>query len=452
MMRYLTTKAMCVAAILTAAAGSAEAQPLLTLADAIRESLAHNASLRAGRSTVDEAQAGVDEARAGWLPRVTVSELWQRGNQPVFVFSALLSARQFGVANLAIDALNHPDPIGAFRTSIGVEQLLFDGGRQRATVAMASLRHDMAGFVLDETTAALLIQTTDTYGRVLTAESGQRAAIAARDAMRQDRVRTEQRRDAGVATDADVMALAAQVANLEQRVLQHQADAAVARAELNRLVGAEIDRDYAVAEPNAAVRTAATELRALLADADANRVELKRSTAAIRLAEADARRERATLLPQLAVQGVVDVSGTRLADRASNWVVGGEARWSLSLGGAEAARLRAARARRAQAQAHADDIRAAVHVEVATAFYQRRSAEARQVAGGAAVDQARESERVLRDRFEAGLATVTDVLAASSAVLAAETQRLSAAVDLLMNDARLWRAVGRMVPTREAVQ
>ncbi len=451
-MRHLTPKAMCAAAVLTVAAGAADAQPRLTLADAIRESLAHNASLRAGRSTVDEAQAHIDEARAGWWPRVTVSELWQRGNQPVFVFSSLLSARQFTGTNLAIDALNHPDPIGAFRTSFGVEQLLFDGGRRRATVAMARLRHDVAGFALDETTAALLIQTTETYGRVLTAESGQRAAIAARDAMRQDRVRAEQRRDAGVATEADVLALAAHVANLDQRVLQLEADAAVARAELNRLVGAEIDRQYAIAEPMAPRRPAVGELRTLLADAEANRVELKRSTAAIRLAGADARRERAVLLPQVAVQGVVDVSGTQVGARASNWVVGGEARWSLSLGGAEAARLRAAKARQTQAQAHADDVRAAVHVEVATAFYQRRSAEARQVAGRAAVDQARESERVLRDRFEAGLASVTDVLTASSAVLAAETQQLSAAVDLLMSDARLWRAVGRVVPIQEAVQ
>jgi hypothetical protein len=40
-----------------------------------------------------------------------------------------------------------------------------------------------------------------------------------------------------MATDADVLALLAHVADLQQRVIQSQSDAAVARAELNRLMG-----------------------------------------------------------------------------------------------------------------------------------------------------------------------------------------------------------------------
>jgi len=66
---------------------------------------------------------------------VSFVESWQRGNQPVFVFSSLLSARQFGAANFAVDALNYPDANGFFHASLGVEQLLFDGGRQRSAVS-----------------------------------------------------------------------------------------------------------------------------------------------------------------------------------------------------------------------------------------------------------------------------------------------------------------------------
>jgi outer membrane protein TolC len=82
-------------------------------------------------------------------------------------------------------------------------------------------------------------------------------------------------------------------------------------------------------------------------------------------------------------------------------------------------------------------------VEVVTAFRHREAAEARQVAGSAAVEQATESQRIVRDRFDAGLATVTDVLRASSAVVDAEAQRTAATVDAMVSSAMLMRALGR---------
>jgi outer membrane protein TolC len=59
------------------------------------------------------------------------------------------------------------------------------------------------------------------------------------------------------------------------------------------------------------------------------------------------------------------------------------------------------------------------------------------------VAQAREGQRITRDRFDAGLAGVTDVLRASSAVVDAEAQRTAAAVDAVVAEAMLRRAVGR---------
>jgi outer membrane protein TolC len=51
--------------------------------------------------------------------------------------------------------------------------------------------------------------------------------------------------------------------------------------------------------------------------------------------------------------------------------------------------------------------------------------------------------RITRDRFDAGLASVNDVLRASSALLDAEAERASAIVDAMVAGARLGRATGR---------
>jgi outer membrane protein TolC len=63
--------------------------------------------------------------------------------------------------------------------------------------------------------------------------------------------------------------------------------------------------------------------------------------------------------------------------------------------------------------------------------------------GRAAVEQAVERERITRNRYEAGLASVNDVLAAVSARLDAEVERVTALVDLTVARASLTRAVGR---------
>src|SRR3990172_6133242 len=90
-----------------------------------------------------EAAERVTQARAGYLPKVDVAESWQRGNQPVFVFSSLLAQRQFTAADFALSALNQPDALDNFRSAVTIEQSLFDGAT-RANVAAAGIGHEMA--------------------------------------------------------------------------------------------------------------------------------------------------------------------------------------------------------------------------------------------------------------------------------------------------------------------
>lgn len=417
----------------------------LTLDRAIAAALAQNAALRAGQSAAAEAVAHVTEAKSGFFPRISLSESWQRGDQPVFVFSSLLSARRFAAENFAIDALNHPDPTGFFHTSLGVEQLVFDGGRQRAAASAASLQRDMATLATDQAAAGLVFATTQAFGRVLAGDAAHAAAEGALVAAREDLARAERRRDAGTATEADVLGLVVHVADLQQRSIQATGDAAIARAELNRLMGAPVESELTVAEPAApdAVTGDAPGVATLLAEADANRPELRRAADAEQLAALGRRQARAALVPQVAAQAAFDLSGTQLNARQSSWLFGGELRWTLSTGGAEAARIKAAAEADARARAEHDDARAAVHVEVVAALRSLESARARQAAGRATVEQARESQRIIRDRFDAGMASVNDVLQASTAVLDAESRRISALVDGLVSDAMLRRALGR---------
>ena len=424
----------------------AVAQTPLTADAAVKAALAHNASLRAARTAIDEAAATATQARSGYFPRISVSESWQRGDQPVFVFSSLLASRQFAASNFAIESLNHPDPTGFFRASVGVEQLLYDGGRQRSAATSADLQRTIAAASADAAAAAVALATTQAFGRVVSSDAARRAAEAGLAAAREDLTHVENRRDVGTATEADVLALVVHVATLRQRVLQAAADAAESRAELNRLMGSAVDSAVEIAGLPAELPdefVSGVSLSALLAEADAARPELKRAAAAEQAAEAARTQTRAALIPQIAAQGAVDVSGTSFNDRASSWIVGGEVRWTFSTGGAETAGTKAAAASLVRTRAEGEAARAAVHVEVISALRRLEAARARQDVGRAAVDQARESQRIVRDRFEAGIAPVDEVLRVSTALLDAEASQVAALVDTMVATAMLRRALGR---------
>lgn len=418
------------------------AQEALPLEQAVAEAVARNSGLEAARSGAREASARVDEARSRFFPRVSVSESWQRGNAPVFVFSSLLSARRFAAGNFAIDALNRPDPVGFFHGAIAVEQVLFDGGRTGAGLSAAKGMETIATAGADEQALALAAQVAAAYGRVLTADAARSAAEAAAKAAAEDVARAERRRDAGTVTNADVLSLQVHLAAMQQQAIEAGGHAAVARAELNRLRGAAVDAAFTVQEP-ALAAPVVRDWSALAAEAIANRPELKRGEGGVALAESGRRQAKSAWWPQVAAQAAYQYDGLSFSDRASSWVVGGEARWSFSTGMGERAAMRAAAAAEERARASRDEARAAVQVEVLSAVRQLESAEARERVARATVAQAMESQRIIRDRYEAGMAGVQDVLSASAAVLSAETSRTAAVVDRIVAQAALDRAIGR---------
>jgi outer membrane protein TolC len=83
-------------------AASLWAQNSLTLRDAVRIGLRENQSLAAAAAGVEALEARITEARAAMLPKVNYSESFTRADNPVFVFSSLLTQHQFGAENFNI--------------------------------------------------------------------------------------------------------------------------------------------------------------------------------------------------------------------------------------------------------------------------------------------------------------------------------------------------------------
>ena len=86
--------------------------------EAVRLALRENKAIAATDAGMRASEARIDEARAGRLPKVNYSESFVRSDNPVFVFSSLLTQHQFGTDNFNIGPLNRPDSINNFQSCL----------------------------------------------------------------------------------------------------------------------------------------------------------------------------------------------------------------------------------------------------------------------------------------------------------------------------------------------
>jgi outer membrane protein TolC len=420
----------------------ARAQTRLTLADAMARARAESPAARAAASAAREAAWRVPQARAGYLPRVDLLETWQRGNHPVFVFSSRLAQRRFGLANFAVDALNRPDPVDNLRTALTVEQTIWDGGLTRLEVERARLGREAAAAGRDRAGQDLALAAAEAYTRVLAADAALGAARAAVEAAEADLARARHRRDAGLATEADVLAVEVHLAEMREGAIRAQADAEIARASLNAAIGAPLDAAF---ELDAAVPPETPlDLLALESEAIQARPEARQAALGVSLAANARRAARAAFLPQVGVQGVWEANGASPGGQVASWALGAQVRLNLFRGLADQARLAEAAEAEVREVAERERLEAAIRVEVRAAAARLQAARARAEVARTALAQARESQRIIRDRYESGLSTVTDLLRAAQAVLQAQALAERARVDVILQNVAVDRAVGRL--------
>jgi outer membrane protein len=438
------TLGWCIAVLLVAT--GALAQTPITLEDAIKRAQGETAAARALASAIDEADARIRRVQAGFWPRVDVTETVQRGNQPVFVFSSLLAQRRFSAANFAIPALNDPRAITNTRTSVLFEQQVFDLGGTRLAVRAATLEREVAEASRDAANQDLAFEAARAFVRVLQLEATVKATDAAVAAAESDRHRARARRDAGLVTDADVLAVDVHLADMHQRQIAASGDLAVARMHLADLVGLPLTAEIVIQHPASRVASADGhgDGDTLLRDVFSTHPQLRQANVQRERADNARRQARAALLPTLAVQGGWEFNGATLGTQRPSWVIGAELRVNVFRGFADTARIAEARHAHSRATAERERIERRIEVDIRAVRAQLAAARSREDAGRAAVAQARESQRIIRDRYESGLATATDVLRAAEAVMDAVLRATSAEMDVILQTVALDRALGRL--------
>ena len=421
------------------------AQDPLSLREAVRLSLRENKAIASTVAGVRASEARITQARGGMLPKVNYSESFARSDNPVFVFSSLLTQHQFGVENFAIGPLNRPDFLNNFQSQLTVDQPLYDAGQTRNAVKSAELAQKMTGEEQRRVQMEVIGGTASAYyGAVLAAEMLKAAEQAVRSA-EADLKRADSVRTAGMSTDVDVLSIRVHLAAVTEQRIDRAADVDVAKAALNDALGLPLDTLHTLTTPLGALELPDLTLDGLERSASTSRPEARETHLATNLAQTQADGARGAMLPQVSFRGAFEADRQRFVDRGgANWLASISLRWNLFNGSADKARI--AETARLVKRAESDEQRtdSAIRLQVRRAYAGLNAAQQRIEVAKAAVAEAEESLRITQNRYEAGMNNVTDLLRTETAVLESRTRYLAAIHDQRVAATMLELAAGRL--------
>ena len=439
------SKARWLAALCVAAGMQAAAQEPLTLQRAIQQALSQNPEARQAGAETREARAGAALARTQLFPQLNFTEDISRGDDPVYVFGAKLRQQAFTQADFAVNALNRPQPIGDFASRFSGQWLAFDSFRTQKMIHSADLMRKSTESSAKAVNQKVVLDVVQAYQGVLYAEREvaiaqheQETAQALLDSV-SDRVK------AGLAVESDRMSAQVNVAARKQELIAAQGDLEMAWAQLRMAMGAPDLKETELA-PIAPHDFPETALDADLNTAFKTRADFQALGQAESAQAEQVSAARMSFGPRISAYGNWEQDRPTFAgEGGNNWVAGAQITLDIAPF-SKRAQLQHEVAARDRVDAQVAAYRQQVQLQVTQAHIARRTAQLSIETAQAALDQSAESLRILRNRYGAGLATMTDLLRAEDAERQSQTNYWHAVYGNAMAYAQLLFATGTLTP------
>jgi outer membrane protein len=428
------------------------AQQRLSLSEAVARALENNPDLAVDAPGQQAARYEFKATRAGYLPRLDFEQSYLAGNNPVFVFGTLLTQQRFTAENFALPSLNSPSPVENLQTRATLQQNIWDFGRTRDRREEARLGIDLTDQSHEEHKRQVLLSVFDGYYSASLARAALETARLALRSAESIESQAKARVESGLAVEADLLRSRVYLASAKQQEIEAQGQLETAQAQLNRLMGEPLGEAVGETAPLTVKPISLPSEETLLSEQKQRRPDYQNLLTELRQAELTVNARAKERLPVIAGFTTWEADNPSLNDYGgNNWSAGISLRWNLFAGGSDAAQLEAARQRREQKRRQIAAMESAMALEIRRAIIRYRAAEQQVLAARAAEAEGEEGLRILRNRYDAGLATMTDLLSAETARSSARTSLAQALCRQRLAYAQVEYAAGILSPTSPAM-
>jgi outer membrane protein TolC len=447
----------------------------LSLNEAVRRAIEQGEEIVSARAQLAQARARVTQATAVGLPQVVTSLTYHRAIRTIFDDLAPPPAADTAQIPDAFDETRTPQerydtlnellmqdfmsglisglPFGRRNTylaAVQVAQPLFTGGRISGTRAAARHYEQAAHHQLDEAESEVVLQVRVAYMNALLVTRLQAIARDSRRSADAHYRQVEAFRQAGTSSEFDLLRARVDLENREPLVVRADNAARLALLEVKRLVNlpveqavlltSTLDPSQVVVDENAIARR--LERRPLLLAA--------REGVAVR--EAGVRVARGEWFPAVSLVGNLGfqaypnaVTPPGFSEWRQDWSVALAVSWMPFDGFGRRGRIAEAQAALRDARAQQALVEEGLHIELAAAIGEYRTAQVEIAARRQTVGLAEETLELAQLRFGNGLATQLDVSDAALLLDEARVNEIQALHDLVKALARLERLSGGQV-------
>lgn len=412
----------------------------LTLPDALDRARASSSRLTSLQALRRAAAEGVRNAEAGRRPELDLSAGYSRNsNVPELILATPGSEPRTIFPNLPNN----------WRAHAGATLPLYTAGRIDAQISAATetehaTESDRAAALND-----LILETHVAYVNVLFARENARVlseAVASYEAHLKD---ARNRESVGLSASNEVLAVTVERERAELGRVQAENAAAMATANLLRLVGLPLNTSLVLAPAPTSPPTTRTETGALIEQALAGRPEIHALRARVRALEAGSDAIRSSTRPQVGLQAGLDYANPnpRILPLAGewndSWSLGVIVNWKVLDGGRAKSSAAQTDAQADALRAQLEDLESRIRLDVTTRQLELESTLAGREVARRGIEAARDAVRVARDRYREGVLSSTELLDAETRLLRAELEATQTDAQIQVARANLNRAVGR---------
>jgi adhesin transport system outer membrane protein len=390
----------------------------LTLSDAVGIAIAHHPDVSRANAEVSQRTAEVDVAKTAWYPKIDY------GVKPGY-------GRSYTVANTGNS--------GAVRTSVGVNQLVYDFGVTPSRIKAADATLEQSGYELADTIETVAYNTATTYIELAAAQDRIAAAQHQVEALKATRDKIVDRVRAGLSVSSDQNLADLSIMRAEAEVEQANTKRDVATAKLAELIGV---RPQSVASLANAV-SLVDGLGGPGEDVD-QRPSVMAASAAVHAADAKVDVARGSRYPAIGVGAARTVSTGPASALNDTWF-GLAVSGSFNLGDLGKRQVDAAQAALTASRDKLENERLVTRSALRSAQTEATGAAQRMASYDKIIGLARVSRDLYWQEYILNKRTLTDVLNPERDIYQSEVEWINALADGTVARIRTYVAVGRFV-------
>ncbi|HXI82575.1 MAG TPA: TolC family protein [Verrucomicrobiae bacterium] len=431
----------------TPAAGATGLPQSLTLQDCLDLAIKQNPSILKAQQEIRRTQGVIVETRAPAVPQITASGSGEM------------------IARSAIDAFPFPAGSGGTNTVFGnqtqpwsaqvqISQLLYQGGRVSAAVRAAKLSDQIAVLGFQKAVADTILDVRKAFYQILLNKAIAEVREQSVTLLEQQLLDAQSRYDVGAVPRFNVLRAEVELANAKPPLIRAQNDLRISKESLVKLLAIDSTtqtNDFTPInfEGTLAYEHRAWDLPTALQQGLEHRPELLQAEQQIGVAKANVKVASSGYKPEASVFGNYgwhdDTFFNSPDATREGWTAGASVTWALFDGMLTRGKVSEARALLQEANLDYADTRRQVELDVRQAYSDYLQTIELIEAQKKTVEEAEESLRLARARFQAGTGTQLDVLSAQTALTDARSNEVQALHDYNVAIATLERVTGMTV-------